>query len=143
TLVKPFATPPGPSSYSGVLTTTVIRNDPSNPNSNPGDPDITHHGLTFVFELHNDATSLASLARMTNIDFSSFVSDVSYQTPTTGVLPTSTDRSAGGGAVIGWNFSQLNLGKINPGQTSAKLVVQTNAPGFISENANLIDANVL
>src|SRR5262245_55114308 len=56
--------------FSGTLTTTVIKDDPSNPFAGIGDPDPTHHGLTFVYQLHNDATSVTSLGRMTNIDFS-------------------------------------------------------------------------
>jgi hypothetical protein len=82
---------------------------------------------------------------MTNIDFSTFLTDVSYQ-PGGGILPpTSTDRSVGAGATVGWSFTgvPLGLGKLAPGQTSAPLVIQTNAPGFESIPANVIDGSVL
>ena len=67
-----------------------------------------------------------------SINFSGWSTDVSYQTPTAGVIPTEVDRSFGPGAVMGWNFSPTagGLGAIAPGLTSATLVVQTNAPSY-------------
>src|SRR5262245_49746018 len=141
----PFASAPGPGQFSGTLTTTVIRDDPSNPFAGIGDPDPANHGLTFVFQIHNDATSLTPIGRLTNIDYSGFLTEVSYQ-PGAGLLPsTSTDRSAAPGTTVGWSFTgaPLGLGRIAPGQTSALLVIQTNAPGFEDIPANIIDGQVL
>jgi len=140
-----FASAPGPGQFSGTLTTTVIRDDPSNPFAGIGDPNPANHGLTFVFQLHNDATSATSIGRMTNIDYSGFLTDVSYQIPAAGLPPTSTDRSGFAGATVGWDFTgvPLGLGKLAPGQTSALLVIQTNAPGFTDVQANVIDGSVL
>src|SRR6185436_11355390 len=107
---QPFATPPGPGAFSGSLITTVIRDDPSNPFANVGNPNPALHGLTFVYELHNNATSLTALGRMTNIDFSTFLTDVSFQAPPSGLAPTSVDRSFGPGATIGWSFTGAPLG---------------------------------
>jgi hypothetical protein len=128
------------------LTTTVIRDDPSNPYANIGDANPFNHGLTFVWQLSNDLTSATSLGRMTNIDFSLFNTDISYQTPAPGLLPpTSTDRVLSSPAVLGWSFTgtPLGLGRILPGMTTAKMVAQTNAPGFIPVLANIIDGSVV
>ena len=142
--VQPFATVPGPGQFSGTLTTTVILDDPSNPFANVGNPDPLLHGLTFVYQLHNNAVSFNPLARMTNIDFTPFSTDVSYQ-PGGGLLPpTSSDRTSSP-AIIGWSFTgaPLGLGKITPGTTTTPLVIQTNAPGFIEILANIIDGSVV
>src|SRR4051794_40510927 len=56
----PFASPVGPGQFTGTLSTTVIRNDPTNPFAGIGDPNPANHGLTFVYQLHNDASSLTS-----------------------------------------------------------------------------------
>ena len=119
--------------------------DPSNPFAGIGDPNPANHGLTFVYKLHNDAVSLNSIGRMTNIDFSAFLTDVSYQVPAAGLPSTSTDRSFGVGSVIGWSFTGApsGLGRLAPGATTALLVVQTNAPGFVEVPANIIDGSVV
>src|SRR5262245_27340677 len=43
-ILAPFATPPGPGQFSGTLSTTVIRDDPSNPFAGIGDPNPLNHG---------------------------------------------------------------------------------------------------
>jgi hypothetical protein len=142
--VQPFATAPGPGQFLGTLTTTVILDDPSNPFANIGNANPLLHGLTFVYQLHNDASSVNPLARMTNIDFTPFTTDVSYQ-PGAGLLPpTSTDRTSAAG-ILGWSFTgaPLGLGKITPGTTTTPLVIQTNAPGYIEVLANIIDGSVV
>lgn len=144
-LVQPFSTGPNVGQYSGILTTTVIKDDPSNPYANIGNANPALHGLTFVYQLTNNAVSANPLGRMTNIDFTTFLTDVSYQ-PGAGLLPpTSTDRSTSGGVTIGWSFTGLpfGLGKITPGTTTTPLVVQTNAPGFVDVLANIIDGSVV
>ena len=142
--VQPFATPPGPGQFSGTLTTAVIKDDPSNPFANIGNPNPLLHGLTFVYQLHNNAVSFNPLGRMTNIDYTLFLTDVSYQ-PGAGLLPsTSTDRTSSP-AVLGWSFTAapLGLGRLTPGATSTPLVAQTNAPGFVEVLANIIDGSVV
>jgi hypothetical protein len=120
------------------LTTNVYQNDPSNPFAGIGDPDPAHHGLTFVFQLHNDATSTTSLERMTSVDFTPFQTDVSYQ-PGAGLQPpTSTDRNGPG---LGWSFS--GLARLAVGATSTLMVAQTNAPGFTSVLASVIDGSTV
>jgi hypothetical protein len=133
-IAQPFASPAGPGQFSGTLTTTVISGDPSN----------ALGGLTFTYRLTNDVNSLASLERMTNLDFSGFLTDVSYQTPAAGVVPTDVDRSAAPGSTVGWNFKPIGLGagSIPAGGASALLVIQTNAHAFAPVNANVIDGSI-
>lgn len=135
--VQPFVTPPGVGQFSGTLSTWVYQNDPSNPFVGVG-------GLTFVFQLHNDVTSSTSLERMTSVDFTPFLTDVSYQPGTGAVAPTSTDR-ASAPSTLGWSFTgiPLGLGKIDPGLTTMRMVVQTDAPGYIDALANVIDGSVV
>jgi hypothetical protein len=143
--VQPFVTPPGVGQFSGVLTTLVYQDDPTNPFAGIGDPAPANHGLTFVFQLHNDATSTTSLGRMTTVDFSAFQTDVSYQVPSAGLPPTSVDRGTVPGVTIGWSFTgaPVGLGRILPGLSTAPMVVQTDAPGYVSVLANVIDGSVV
>ena len=127
----PFASPPGPGQFSGTLTTTVISGDPSN----------ALGGLTFTYRLTNDAVSLAALERLTNLNFTGYLTDVSYQIPAVGLIPTSVDRDPAG-STIGWSFSALGAGVMPPGSSSALLVIQTNAPAFAPINANVIDGSI-
>src|SRR5437016_4393426 len=65
-----FASPSGPGSFSGTLTTKVIAGDPSN----------ALGGLTFTYRITNDANSLSAIERMTNVNFTGYLTDVSCQT---------------------------------------------------------------
>src|SRR5581483_10339155 len=58
-VAQAFSSPSGVGSFSGTLTTTVIKNDPSNPLG----------GLTFTYKITNDAASSSALERMTNLNF--------------------------------------------------------------------------
>jgi hypothetical protein len=131
----PFSSPAGPGHFSGTLTTTVISGDTSNPLG----------GLTFTYKLTNDPTSLTSIGRMTDLDYAGFLTDVSYHVPVTGLPSTTTDRSAPPGSVIGWSFTgtPVGLGSLPPGASSALLVVQTNAPSFFDNVANIIDGSIV
>jgi hypothetical protein len=130
-VAAPFASPAGPGSFSGTLTTTVIAGDPSN----------ALGGLTFTYRITNDATSLSAIERMTNLNFTGFLTDVSYQIPAAAVVPTSVDRDASG-STVGWSFSPLGAGVIPVGGASALVVIQTNAPAFAPINANIIDGSI-
>jgi hypothetical protein len=142
---QPFSSPAGTGHFSGLLSTTVIKDDPSNPYANIGDPDPTHHGLTFVYQVSNDPTSATSLERMTDIDFSGFATDVSYVPAGGLVAPSRVDRSTGLGTTVGWDFdgAPVGLGKISPGSTTDLLVIQTNASQFLPTTANLIDGSIV
>ena len=75
-VATPFASPAGPGSFSGTLTTTVIAGDPTN----------ALGGLTFTYRITNSANSLSGIERMTNLNFTGFLTDVSFQTPAAGVV---------------------------------------------------------
>ena len=123
-LVSLFATPAGPGAFSGTLTSKVFTGDPLNP----------YGGLTFVYKIDIDAGS-SPIERMTNINFAGMLTDVSYDGA--GVATNSTTRTFP--TTVGWNF---DLGLL-AGQSSAELIIQTNAAGVVISQANLIDGQVV
>jgi hypothetical protein len=130
TLSVPFAT----SQYTGTLTSTVISGDPSNP----------YGGLTFLYEVSNDATSAGEIGRLTVNDYLGWLTDMSYQTPAAGLVPTLVSRS-GAGDVIGFTFvgTPVGAGTLTAGLTSALLVVQTDAPAYQPTFASVINGTVV
>ena len=108
--------------FTGILHSEVWSGDISNPYEG---------GLTFVYWIDNtNGPTGNSLSRFTTSNFTGFQTDVSYD-PTNGRAPTLVDRGASGD-VMGYSFlgdPQLGFGngKIAPGETSAKLVIQTDA----------------
>jgi len=123
--------------FTGHLTSKVISGDTSN----------TLGGLTFTYQLSNDATSPNAIGRLTVPDYASFLTDASTQIPPPLgglILPAFVDRSAGSGDVIGFTFfsAPFGSGKLGPGATSSLLVVQTNASAFTKTTANVINGSV-
>ena len=125
-IVFPGAPAP-PADFSATYTASVY-SDPTNTFC-PG-------CLDFVYQVADtsNTTGLTPgvIGRITASDFGSFSTDVGYQSGT-GVAPTTVDRSGvlpGPGPVIGWNFP--GLFEINPGQSSAVLIIQTDAHYFTS-----------
>jgi hypothetical protein len=57
------------------------------------------------------------------------------------VFPITADRNANGN-VVGFSFNPPDGAKIQPGQTSAILIVSTNATAFTGGNASIIDGGV-
>jgi len=137
-LNQPFSTGSGFSFYAGTLTSTAIKND----SANPFGPNL----MTFVFKLSNGATSMSSIERMTNIGF--FDPTFGWQTNVTqlndGLGAAKVDRSVSAD-VLGWSFTNHNGGPgfLDPGLTSASLVVHTNAPGVDFSLANIIVGSVV
>lgn len=132
TLAVPFA---APGAFSGTLFSDVISGDASNPLG----------GLTFVYRVTNDGVAGPnSIGRLTVADFTGFATDASYN-PTAGVAPSSIDRIISGD-VIGFNFQPTPIdplaGFLVPGSSSARLVVQTNAPLFVPGTAYVIDGGI-
>ena len=120
--------------FSGTLTSSVIVGDTSNP----------YGGLTFTYLLSNDLVSSDAIGRITINSFAGFLTDVSFQSPGAGVQPTLSDRSNSGNT-IGYSFvgpPLSALGEIQPGQSAALLVVQTNATHFATTTVQLIDGSV-
>ena len=129
----PFAVP----GFSGTLTSTVISGDPSN----------ALGGLTFTYLVTNDAVSSNAISRVTVDSFTSFMTDVSYQTPAPGgsVVPSLVDRLTAD--VVGFSFLPTAVpgafGVLSPGTSSALLVVQTDAPTFASTSVFVIDGDTV
>jgi hypothetical protein len=130
TLTTPFAVP---GFFTGSITTNVIRGDTTNPNG--------ANALTFTYKLNNAAASPNAIARVTLDTFTGFTTDVSYQTPASGVIPTLADRLAAN--VVGFSYNGIGAGPIFPGTSSALMVVQTNATLFGAGLANIIDSGAI
>jgi len=82
--------------------------------------------LDFLYQFTNNANSQDVLERFTGFSYAGFLTDVGF-VPATGPAPISVDRSTTG-AVVGFNYTGAN--NILPGQTTAMLVVETNAKTF-------------
>ena len=129
TQTQPFAT----SNYTGFLVSTVLSNDTTNP----------FGGLTFTYQLSNDAPSANSLARLTVNGFTGYTTDMSYLLGSGTVAPTTNDRDGSGG-VVGFSFlgQPVGLGTLAAGTSSELLVVQTNSSSFLTRIANVSNGAV-
>jgi hypothetical protein len=118
--------------FTGTLTSQVIAGDACNPLG----------GLTFTYMVTNDATSANVEARLTASGYFGWLTDASFQLPSVGVNPAYIDRQTAD--VVGFSFlsAPLGVGAIQPGQNSALLVVQTNAPAWRNSFASVIDGTV-
>lgn len=127
TLTVPFVA----ASFSGTLTSTVIENDSSNP----------YGGLTFTYLLTNDITSNHPIGRVTLNGYAGSLTDASYLSPTVGRVPTLTNRSTAD--VLGYSFiAGIGPGVLSPGLTSSLMVVQTDAPLYLTSFASVINGTV-
>ena len=122
--------------FTGTLTSSVILGDTTNP--------FGAGALTFTYLIKNDAGSPHAIGRLTVDDFSTFLTDVNFQTPAGGVAPAFFDRSGGAGDVIGFTFfgAPVGGGQIPAGGSSALLVVQTNSRVYSPTLASVIDGSV-
>jgi hypothetical protein len=129
----PLVTPLVGAAFNATLVSIVIQGDPSNPLG----------GLTFVYQVTNDAKSIDAIGRATFTGYDAWLTDMSYQNPAAGLAPLLMDRSALGDAV-GFSFIGPPLGPnvLPPGATSRPLVVQTNAPAWTIATGNVIDGSV-
>jgi hypothetical protein len=129
TSTLPFVSP----TYTGTLTTTVIRGDTTNP--------FGATALTFTYVLSN-GPGTHSINRFTVNGFEGFTVDSSYQTPLPGgtIAPAYTDRETNGSSV-GFSFvsAPVGAGPLGPTLTSATLVLQTNATTFVPQLASVLD----
>jgi hypothetical protein len=96
-------------------------------------------GLAFTYQISpNNASSIAAVTRLTMLNFTGFTTDVGFVSPTTGVLPVFADRNSG--STVGFDLAAPG---VSPGQSSAILVIQTNAPRFDNTGStNVIDGGV-
>lgn len=118
--------------YTGTLTSNVYTNDASNP--------FGLGALTFTYLVADDASSINSLERLTVNGYTGWLTDASWQTSSTGVVPTLIDR--GSADVVGFSFAGFGPGVILPGQHSALLVVQTNATTYTGTIASVQDGTI-
>lgn len=127
----PFVAP----TFSGTLISKVWAGDLSNPF--PG-------GLTFTYELFNNAVSPDPIDRFTLSSYAGFQTDASYQALIPPVLapviPTSVVRNPSGNQ-ISFNFTGLFEGTLIQGASSPILVIQTDSQGFQNSIAGVINSS--
>ena len=96
--------------------------------------------LDFVIQVANLSPTTASptqiIERVTTSSFDSYLVDASYTVAPNTIAPNDATRSPVGG-VIAFDFLLL------PGQTSAGLVLETNAPSFVIGNISVQDGTAV
>jgi len=117
-LSEPFAS----SSFSGILNSSVISGDTSNPLG----------GLTFIYQ-YSINTGPDSSGGISLGGFGNFLTDVGYQIPATGI-PAAVENRSTSGNNIDFFFSSIPIG-----QTSALLVVQTDSQSFGLNTSTVLD----
>jgi hypothetical protein len=124
--VQPIVAP----TYTASLVTTVIQGDTTNP----------FGGLTFTYELQG-VTGTESINRLSILGYDNILVDASYRLPAAGAVPPAFyDRETPGDA-LGISFASppVGPGPVEPGQSSATMVFQTNATTAVPSPAFLID----
>ena len=116
-------------SFSGILTSSVLVGDTSNPYG-PG-------CLTFTYELVLNSLSPDAASAFSVGSFNGFLTDVSYQTPGIGLAPGLISRSPTGSQAVKFDFS--SVGYLLPGQNSAILVIQTDATAYDLGTSTVFD----
>jgi hypothetical protein len=129
-LVKPFSAP----TFSGVLTSEVFTNDPTNP--------FGLSDMTFVYQILNTSPQpLDDIARMTVGSFSGYLTDVVYVTGTGTQAPAYFDRPSDSTIGISFAPAPLGSGVILQSENSDVLIIHTNATTFQFNTASLIDSS--
>lgn len=130
TLLATTSSPFSAGVISGTLVSSVFLFDAANPYGAG-----TNGGLTFTYQLSIASSSPDASSEMTVSSFSSFLTDVSYNTVGSDVNPSNFSRSSGGDTVRFIFLSQ----PVGDGQSSALLVVQTDAVAYHPTMAGIID----
>lgn len=97
-------------------------------------------GLTFVFQVVNNGASPSDIERHTTFDFGGFTVDATYYQLTAGDQTPIFFNRSGTGSVVGQDFG-LSALALNPGETSALMVLRTNAPSFVPGLNAVIDSS--
>lgn len=128
-------------STSGALIFDMVSAVYSDPNNAFGAGD-----LDFMYQVHNLPSSTDSIVRVSAIDFTPFQTDVGYTGAGSGLqggifvngfeVPQFVDRNSAD--VIGFTFTPA----IITGDTSAVLIIETNATNFQAGQVNIIDGGV-
>jgi hypothetical protein len=124
--------------YSGTLVAAVIR-ESANPLG----------GLTFIYQVFNNATSKVGIRAETNSFFGGFLTNVHWALNGSALagfadglrIPLTATRS-GNGDVVGFNFGPPETNFVNPGESSRVLVIRTDAPDYIPGFSSVIDGGV-
>ncbi|HEY1602714.1 MAG TPA: PEP-CTERM sorting domain-containing protein [Pirellulales bacterium] len=128
-LVKTFST----STFSGVLTSEVFTNDPTNP--------FGLTDMTFVYQILNTSPQpLDDIARMTVGSFSGYLTDVVFVAGTGTLAPAYFDRPTDSTVGISFAPAPLGSGVILQSESSDVLIIHTNATTFHFNTASLIDS---
>jgi hypothetical protein len=110
-------------------TAGVLTDDPNNP--------YGVNDLDFIYAVFNNATSTASISRITATNFSGFNTDVGYFTaavfPGGTIAPTTVDRNT-------VNTVGFTMNPFGPGAESLVVVIKTNATAFSSGSLSIIDS---
>lgn len=134
TLVSPFSVP---GKYAGTLTSRVIQGDGTNP----------YGGLTFEYVLASSSLSTNPLTAVTINGYATSLTDASYVAGNR--APTTVDRLTAD--VVGFRFvapvfipgfGLYGNGALSPGETSSRLIIQTNLSGYRTDTAQVIDGAV-
>ena len=114
--------------FSGTLTSKVWSGDTSNP----------FGGLTFTYQISNDAVSADPIDRLTLSSYAGFQTDASYFGA--GIVPTSAVRNPAGNQVT-FDFAGQFQGTLVAGSTSPLLILQTDSAAFQVSNAAVINSS--
>lgn len=118
--------------FRGSVTTTVIAGDTSNPLG----------GLTFTYQVTNHADSANVIAQLALAGFAGLLVDASYQIPGEGTPPASISLSSTGNGIFFAFLAGIGPGALDPGSSSAVLVLQTNASNYCRTKVSAIDGSV-
>ena len=114
--------------FSGTLTSKVWSGDTSNP----------FGGLTFTYQISNNAVSTDPIDRLTLSSYAGFQTDASYFGA--GIVPTSAVRNPAGNQVT-FDFAGQFQGTLVAGSTSPLLILQTDSASWQVSNAAVINSS--
>lgn len=97
-------------------------------------------GLTFVYQVINSGGSASDIERQTTFNFGGFAVDATYYQLTAGDQTPIFFNRSGTGSVIGQDFG-LSALALNPGETSALMVLRTAAPNYVPGLNAVIDSS--
>jgi hypothetical protein len=122
------------STTSGTLSAAVYRNSTGT--------------LDFYYQVFNASTSPTTLRAESNVDFTGFLTSVGFDTTgmtdlgapfaNAGNIPETADRPSPG-SVVGFNFNVSGFDFILAGESSAVLIVSTNATNYTTGFSEILD----
>ena len=135
TVLADSAVPFTSATFSGTLSSEVLKDDPTNPLG----------GLTFRYSLEDSPNSPGQIDRLTVSSFAGVLADVHFVAVPDGNIqsPTLIDRSTAAGSTIGFSFigPPVGSGALEPGQTSVPMIVYTNSHVFVATSAFVSDGS--